>query len=167
VTDALLTETDREEALSRAYVAAIAAGAGYVMAEQNFDRDGVDVQIRAGGLMRPSLDIQLKATINLGELTDDNKFRYALKRRNYDLLREQTMVPRILVVLSLPIDRAAWLNVTADELILRRCAFWVSLATYPETQNKESVTISIQKHDQFDVDALKLLMERARTGSVA
>jgi hypothetical protein len=59
----LLASTDCEEALSRAYVAAVAGGAGFVTAVMDFDRDGVDVQIRSGGLMRPSLDIQLKATI--------------------------------------------------------------------------------------------------------
>lgn len=166
MSDALLSSTDREEALSRAYVAAVAAGAGYVTATQDFDRDGVDVQIRAGGSMRPSLDIQLKATIHLGEPTN-GEYRYALKRRNYDLLREQTTVPRILVVLSLPTKEAEWLSVTADQLIMRRCAFWASLANFPETQNKETVTISLHNNNRFDVDALKALMERARTGGIA
>ncbi|WP_028031274.1 DUF4365 domain-containing protein [Gemmobacter nectariphilus] len=165
MTDALLTATDREEALSRAYVAAVAAGAGYVTAEQDFDRDGVDVQIRAGGSMRPSLDIQLKATINLGQPTNE-EFRYALKRRNYDLLRGQTMVPRILVVLSLAEEEANWLTVTAEELIMRRCAFWTNLTGFPETQNSESVTISLNYNNRFDVDALKRLMERAKTGAI-
>lgn len=161
-----MTSNDREEALSRAYVVAIAAGAGYVAAEQDFDRDGVDIQIRAGGLMRPSLDIQLKATINLG-VTANDEYRYPLKRRNYDLLRGSTMVPRILVVLSLPTEEADWLSVTAEQLILRRCAFWASLAGFPETQNNESVTISIHKNNRLDVDALKTLMDKARIGSIA
>lgn len=165
MSDALLTATDREEALSRAYVAAVAAGAGYVTAEQDFDRDGVDLQIRAGGSMRPSLDIQLKATINLGKPTND-EFRYPLKRRNYDLLRGQTMVPRILVVLSLPEEKDNWLTVTAEELIMRRCAFWANLAGFPETKNRESVTISIDHGKRFDVDTLKWLMERAKTGAI-
>lgn len=165
MTDWLMTATDREEALSRAYVAAVAAGAGYVTAEQNFDRDGVDVQIRAGGSMRPSLDMQLKATINLGVATL-GEYRYALKRRNYDLLREQTMVPRILVVLSLPATEADWLNVAPEELILRRCAFWVSLLGFPETQNSESVTISIKEDNRLDIDSLKALMKKARGGAI-
>lgn len=165
MTDALLTATDREEALSRAYVAAVAAGAGYVTAEQDFDRDGVDVQIRSGGSMRPSLDIQLKATINLGQPTNE-EFRYPLKRRNYDLLRGQTMVPRILVVLSLAEEEANWLTVTAEKLIMRRCAFWTNLTGFPETQNSESVTISLNYNNLFDVDALKRLMERAKTGAI-
>ena len=79
--DTILAQTDREEALSRAYVAAVAAGAGYTLAVQDFDRDGIDVQVRAGGTMRPSLDIQLKATIRLDQGGDD-EFRYSLRRRN-------------------------------------------------------------------------------------
>lgn len=166
MTDGLMTSNDREEALSRAYVAAVAAGAGYVTAEQNFDRDGVDVQVRAGGDMRPSLDIQLKATINLGEALE-GAYRYTLKRRNYDQLRGQTMVPRILVVLALPAAESQWLSVTPEQLVMRRCAFWASLAGFPETRNNESVTISIQKDNRFDVESLRALMEQARGGAIA
>jgi hypothetical protein len=165
MTDALMTSNDREDALSRTYVAAVAAGAGYITAEQNFDRDGVDLQIRAGGSMRPSLDIQLKATINLGEATNE-QYRYPLKRRNYDLLRDQAMVPRILVLLSLPSVEAEWLSVSPDQLILRRCAYWVSLAGFPETTNTANVTISVHSNNRFDIDGLKALMERARSGAI-
>ena len=103
--DKILTSGDRKEALSRAYVAVVAASAGYTLAVQDFDRDGVDVQIRTGVAMRPSLDIQLKASAHLGEGREE-EFRYPLPCRNYDLLREQTLVPRILVVLDLPEDEA-------------------------------------------------------------
>lgn len=166
MSDTLMAMTDREEALSRAYISAVTAVAGYVTALQDFDRDGVDVQIRAGGDMRPSLDIQLKATINLG-VAADGVFRFPLKRRNYDLLRELTIIPRILVVLDLPKDEADWVSVGADQLIMRRCAYWASLAGLKETENTDSVTISIKSNNRFDVDALRALMERARSGAVA
>jgi hypothetical protein len=164
--DALMAVTDREEALSRAYVAAVAAGAGYVTAVMDFDRDGVDIQIRAGGTMRPSLDIQLKATVNLGE-PKGGAFRFPLKRRNYDLLLAETMIPRILVVLDLPRNRKEWLQVTPDHLVLRRCAYWASLGGLSETGNKESVTILIKSCNLFDVDSLKALMQQARKGVIA
>ncbi len=66
MTDSLLASTDIEEALSRVYVQAVAARAGYTTADYSQDRDGIDMLIRAGGKMRPAIDIQLKATINLG-----------------------------------------------------------------------------------------------------
>lgn len=166
MTDALLAPTDREEALSRVYVAAVSAGAGYVTALMDFDRDGVDVQIRAGGSMRPALDIQLKATVNLCARGAD-EFRFELKRRNYDLLRQVTIVPRILVVLDLPKDEADWLSVTTEHLMMKRCAYWTSLAGMRETENAQSVTITIKNDHRFDVEGLKTLMERARTGGLA
>jgi uncharacterized protein DUF4365 len=166
MTDGLLTGTDREEALSRAYIQAIAAGAGYVVATMDFDRDGVDVEIKAGGAMRPSIALQLKATINLGDAVD-GVFRFPLKRRNYDLLREQTQVPRLLVILDLPKEEKHWLSVTPEELVLRRCAFWASLAGLPDTDNRESVTVSIPSANLFDIVNLRILMEQSRTGAIA
>lgn len=165
IQDHLLTPTDREEALSRAYVQAVAAGAGYVVANLDFDRDGIDYVIKAGGQMRPSLGIQLKATINLGEV-QEGRYSYSLKRRNYDLLREPTQTPRVLVVLALPQDEAEWLTVTDEELVLRRCAYWVSLTNLPETDNRASVTVSLPARQRFDVAALRNLMEQSRRGTI-
>jgi hypothetical protein len=165
LSDQPLAGTDREEQLSLAYVHAVAAAACYVVAARNLDRDGIDIQIQAGGDMRPCLDIQIKATVNLGP-AQNGVFRYPLKKRNYDLLLLEVMVPRILVVLELPKNEREWVNVTSEQLILRRCAWWTSLVGQPETKNKESVTVSIQNDRRFDVDGLQTLMERARTGSV-
>jgi hypothetical protein len=165
VTDHLLTGADREDALSRAYVQAIAAGAGYVVATMDFDRDGVDVEIKAGGAMRPSIGLQLKATINLGA-AKDGVFRFPLKRRNYDLLRVPTQVPRLLVVLDLPRAPDQWLTVTPESLVLRRCAFWTSLADAPETDNDSSITIAIDAARRLDTTGLRALMEQSRTGTI-
>jgi hypothetical protein len=165
MSDGLLAAPDREEALSRAYVQAIAAGAGYVVATMDFDRDGVDVEIKAGGAMRPSIALQLKATVNLGEAVE-GAFRFPLGRRNYDLLREQTQVPRLLAVLSLPREEKDWLDITAEQLVLRRCMFWASLAGFPETANQESVTIPVPGANRLDVESLRTLMQRSRAGAI-
>lgn len=164
--DAVLTQPDREEALSRAYVAAVVAGAGYTLSAQDFDRDGVDVQVRAGGNMRPSIDIQLKATVQLDQ-NKENVVKYPLRRHNYDLLREETMVPRILVVLDLPREESQWVSISAEELVLRRCAYWADIKDFPETDNKSSVTITIDRNNRFDIPNLKDLMERARMGPLS
>ena len=138
MTTALLTREDREEALSRVYARAVEAGAGYVTAEGDFDRGGVDLQIRAGGAMRPAIDLQLKASVNLCD-SGDGHLRFALKRRNYDLLREETLTPRLLVVLELPTDEDRWITITADESILRRRAYWLNLKDLEETENRSTV----------------------------
>jgi hypothetical protein len=163
--DQLLSGNDREEALSRAYVQAVAAGAGYVVASLDFDRDGIDCEIKAGGAMRPSLGVQLKATINLGE-DSDGVYRYALKRRNYDKLRLPTQTPRVLVLLALPENEAEWLNISEEELVMRRCAYWVSLGGEPDSGNTTSVTISVPASNRFDVNGLIGLMDQSRTGNI-
>lgn len=163
--DRLFSNNDREEALSRAYVQAVAAGAGYVVATMDFDRDGIDCEIKAGGRMRPSLGIQLKATIGLGEVVNGS-YHYPLRRLNYDLLREPTQTPRLLVVLTLPGDEDEWLNISEAELVMRRCAYWVSLAEAPESDNKTSVTVHLPEHNRFDVEGLVALMDQSRTGGI-
>jgi hypothetical protein len=163
--DHLLSTQDREEALSRAYVQAVAAGAGYVTASMDFDRNGIDIEIKAGGAMRPSIGIQLKATINLPD-PGTGIFRYPLKRRNYDLLRIETQVPRILVVLRLPREEENWLSITVDALTLRHCAFWISLANAKQVDTEASVTVSIPSANQFTVESLQNLMEQSRRGEI-
>ena len=163
--DNLLTTPDRQEALSRAYAHAVAARAGYITAVYEVDRDGVDLRIQAGGSMRPALDLQLKATINLGA-SSNGYFRFPLKRRNYDLLRTETQTPRLLVVLDLPKDERLWMTITADKLILRYRAYWLNLKGAEETSNKTSVTVRIPERNLFAVDSLRALMEQSRQGSI-
>ena len=105
--DQLLTPSKQKEAFSEVYVQTIVAGAGYITASESKDLNGVDIQIRAGDPMRPSLDLQLKATSNL-TTAHDGLLRFRLK--NFDRLREPTQTPRILVVLDLPEDEKLWLR---------------------------------------------------------
>lgn len=117
------------------------------------------------GRWRPAVDLQLKATINLTEPTDGH-YRFVLKRRNYDLLCEETQTPRLLVVLDLPRDEGQWITITADELILRRRAYWLNLQGGEETDNQSSVTVRIPMKNVFDVDSLRSLMDQSRRGNI-
>ena len=115
--------------------------------------------------MRPAIDLQLKATADL-RVSADGYRRFALKLRNYDLLREETQSPRLLVVLDLPRDEEQWLTITADQLILRRSAYWPNLKGAKETDNRVSVTVAIPRNNVFDVDSLRSLMDQSRRGSI-
>ena len=115
--------------------------------------------------MRPAIDIQLKATINLGD-QQNGLHRFPLKLRNYDLLRDETQTPRLLVVLDLPREKSEWMSITENGLILRRRAFWVNLKGQPEATNRTSVTISIPGDNLFTVESLQNLMEQSRTGGI-
>ena len=165
MTDSLLAPTDIEEALSRVYVQAVAARAGYTTADYSQDRDGIDILIRAGGKMRPAIDIQLKATINLGN-PSNGFFHYPLRSENHNLLRGPSQTPRLLVVFGLPRDRTKWLTITAEELVLRRSAYWLNLRGHDETENKTSITVHIPEQNLFNVDNLRMLMEQSRKGNI-
>lgn len=165
MTDALMTTADREEALSHVYVQAVAAKAGYTTSSPSLDRDSLDLQIQAGGEMRPALNLQLKATVNV-ERVSDGYVHYPLKVRNYNLLRKKTQTPRLLVILDLPRDEDCWMTVTVNELVLRNRAYWLSLRGFGETANTTSVTVKIPEENLFNVESLKALMDQSRGGIV-
>ena len=163
--DALLSNNDREEALCRAYVHAVAGFAGYTVSEENFDRDGIDLRIHAGGELSPAIGLQLKATIRLGDVHSDGCYRYNdLPVRNYERLIRPSQVPRYLVLLALPSEDADWLTVDINKLIMRRCAYWVSLFGLGESRNRRSVTVRIPAQNRFDSEALQRLLEQSRRG---
>ena len=124
--DSLLSIPDIEEGLSLVYAEAVAIRAGYQTSQPNIDRDGIDLLISAGGSMRPIIQIQLKATVNLGP-AKEGYFHFPLKQRNYELLRVPTSYPRLLVVLDLPKNPDEWLTITTGALVMRRRAYWLSL----------------------------------------
>ena len=70
--DRLLGDAEEKEALSRAYVQTIAARAGFTTAVYDFDRDGVDMRVQAGGALRPAIELQLKATATLAARNKDS-----------------------------------------------------------------------------------------------
>lgn len=161
--DQLLTDNDKEAGLSLAYVHAVATHAGYHCHEPaGPDRDSVDAQISAGGAMRPKLDIQLKASVGL--VKEQDAFKFNLKIKNYNDLRETTQTPRLLVVLDLPKLKDEWLLISAGELVLRRAAYWVDLRGQPETANTSAIQIKIPTANVFDMKALTTLMKRSRDG---
>ena len=163
MTDALLTVPDQKEALSLVYAQAVAARAGYVTEVPNTDRDSVDLCIRAGGRMRPLLDLQLKATVNL-ERPRDGFLHFPLGIKNYNDLRIESQIIRLLVVLDLPQDEQQWMTITENELILRHRAYWLNLQGYEETANESSVTVRIPEGNLFNVESLRTLMEQSRKG---
>ena len=166
MTAKLLTGTDQKERLSLVYVNALAVRAGFATSVPEPDRDSVDVRVQAGGPYRPALDLQLKATAKLdGPHAGFVRFRLSIK--NYDDLRVVTQTPRLLVVFELPTNESRWMTVTAEELVLRRRAYWVSLQQgSSERARQKTVTVRIPEGNVLDVDALQNLMERSREGNI-
>ena len=162
--DALLYQADREEGLSKAYVYAVASFAGYTVSEENFDRSGIDLRIHAGGRGSVGIAMQLKATVNFRGPLDDGNYRYDVPVTNYRRLIRSSQTPTYLLVLALPQNEEEWLSSSVDELVLRRCAYWLSLEGMEERDNSSTVTVSIPPANRFDVAALRNLIEQSRQG---
>src|SRR5262245_60439797 len=129
-----------KEALCRAYVRAVAARAGVLYLDSLLDF-GIDVHLREveedGGHHRgtgPQIDLQLKSTTRAN--TREEGVRYDLDVPAYNLLRRRSPErARWLVVLVLPEEEEQWLRQSAEELALRRCAYWLSLEGEGPTPN--------------------------------
>jgi hypothetical protein len=163
----LLTKQHRQEALCRAYVRAIAAQAGLICSEPEEDY-GIDLCLRAIRSRGPrladvsgQLDLQLKST-TLAHVSD-SEVRFDLEKKTYDDLREKgDNVPRILVVLLMPVDESQWISQSPGELVLRRGAYWLSLEGYPSTKAAKTVRIKIPRSNLFSVQAVLGLMAGLR-----
>lgn len=147
--------------MSLAYVRACAASVGLIASKPDADVDSVDLTISTRNEpdfpIRPKLDIQVKSTAVIDEV--DEIIKYDLKVKNYDELRDETMVPRILVLVLLPSDTADWYTHSTDELIIRRCAFWLSLQGRPATSNSSAVRLEIPRGNVFGPSELRAILK--------
>lgn len=160
--------TAQKEQFSRAYVQAVAAVAGCSWSEPSVDDDSVDLTLSTSGAFStfrsPKLDVQLKCHADVQPTAD---FTFALKLKNYDDLRDDTvLVPRILVVVIVPDDVPDWLVHAEPEMIVRRCGYWMSLRGMPATTNTTSVTVTISRSQWFCPTELEAMMQRIGNGGL-
>ena len=83
---------------------------------------------------------------------------------NYTDLSQDAMIPRILIVVLMPQERAQWLSQTSKELCLRHCAYWLSLKGKPPLPNTTSATVHIPITNVFGSEQLAVLMEKVERG---
>jgi len=153
-----------------AYLQAVTSAAGFYfqIADRGFDKDGVDAMVlhrgRLGVRKSPRLDIQVKA--HQSAKLEADPFAEVLDIKTYDELRDTTyQVPRILVVVLVPVDVSDWLAHSEGELVIRRCGYWLSLQGAPPTSHETAITVKIPRLQVFDVAGLTRLM--AEIASVA
>jgi hypothetical protein len=161
----MLTRNLKESELSIAYAHALAVKGDFEFDLPRIDNDSVDVYISANGallasdsvLHSPKIDIQLKATTNW-KISPDGNIAYDLKIKNYNDLRRRTVVPKILVLVCLPQNVDDWITCSPDELIVRKCAYWVSLLNKPAVDNATSVRVFL--NELFSHNTLKELLTK-------
>lgn len=159
-----LTDKNIEAELSYAYLHAVVSKAGAACREANRveDGNGIDAILTAWGPFEGaryrsevSLNVQLKATTATPRDTGTHLSYYvAGESRVHDLRDEGVVVPRILVVLFLPSDASQWLEHKEEGLVLRRCAYWVSLRGSPLPTSGGS-PIYLPKGQMFSPESLR------------
>lgn len=145
----MLTRYQIESELSLAYLHAVAAKSGFSVDVPRIDNDSVDAVVSARGKLAvdsvkksPRIEIQLKASINaVSNLHGTIPFQISLK--NYDELRADTVLPRLLVLFSLPRDEMEWLVLHPDKLIMQKCAYFLNLKGMSEIADVDSPTVYI------------------------
>ncbi len=165
----LLSENNIKSELSYAYLHAVAARAGMScdVSGRHADGDGVDAVLRVrerladdSTLLNFAVDVQLKATSRSPPL-QEGRYSHALTVPHYDKLRiQEVSPPRLLFVLFLPADPEQWLTHSEDELVARRCAYWVSLWGAPASANDGKQTVYIPARNALSVASLRALMTR-------
>lgn len=158
--EAILTDNDRKAELSFAYVAALAAHAGYTCQRgPQPDVASVDATTRSGDASCTQFDVQLKATSAPNRGTGGLRFR--LSRKNYNDLVADRTTPLLLIVLELPAADADWLACTIEHLTMRRCGWWASLSGCAPTDG-ETTTIVVPEDQRIGASGMAPLMAVAR-----
>jgi hypothetical protein len=164
-----MTETDIMEEISKGYLEVIASRSGYFNA---FQRDyGTDLTIRKAKVCPTrkrylttgkAIDIQVKAVSEtyVAGYDDPSKtnFKFDLEVKNYNDLIDRAnekgaYIPLILAVFIIPADKSKWIELTTDELMVRKCAFWFQIPVgASHSTNKTTVRIEIPKANRIALD---------------
>ena len=159
-----LSENHQKEALSYAYLFALASECGYSCQRgPQPDADSIDATIRAKGEMRAQIDVQLKATAV--PVVRGGTLRYRLKRKNYNDLCTKRSTPLVLVVFELPEIRYNWVSWSQEELVLRRRAWWRVLEGATPIES-ETTTVALPDTQLLSPDELRGIMNRAARGEL-
>ena len=155
-----------EESLSISYVNAIVANSGQSFDVRNRDY-GVDGSvIRIQRIkdqyidMGPAFDCQLKATIDWSIDQESESINYDMKVEAYNRLirrNENSTLPCFLILYCLPKNRDEWVNLSEEELILKKCCYFYYL-NGAETDNTSQKRIKIPIKNIFNSDAVKQLI---------
>ena len=157
-----MTPNVRMEQISLAYVRIVAASAGFYVTRPELDYDSVDGLLMSDSGKRPQINFQAKATKR--DSVQSGNIHFPLSVKNYNDLRADTLMPRILIILLMPNEEAKWISQNNDELRVRHCAYWKSLEGMPGKPNTSSVTVQVPTTNIFSSEQLIDLMQRAEWG---
>jgi len=170
-----MTLTDKMEELSIGFMKIVANSTGYFnMTGRDY---GTDMHIRfARGRSTKSgcrfmtsgrgLDLQLKAVHKKYTKESENEVSYALEVKNYndlvDRANELGMInPLVLIVFIFPDDENEWINLQAENLVMKGCAYYYMIPQgAQESENSSNVTIKIPRTNIVDKNIFDRLFDQ-------
>jgi len=163
----MLTRNQIEAELSLAYVQAVAAMEAFAVDVPHVDSDSIDAVISGKGKIdssslrySPRIEVQLKASVN-AHPNGNGDIPFDLTLKNYDDLRADTLLPRLLILLVLPQEHTDWLIHQPDQLILQKCCYYLSLKGFPTSSNSGHQRVYIPTTNVLTPTELKTLMIKA------
>lgn len=156
-----------KERLSNAYASAVAARAGATFQPKHpeYGDDAFIQEVRRlpNGKYQATgwgFWCQLKATTT-SELKDDHVV-YDMEVEAYNkLARWRGAAPCILVLFRLPKNPDEWLTLDEEQLLLKRCCYWMHI-TGPPSTNEFSQRIRIPRTQMFTPEAVAELLEKVK-----
>jgi hypothetical protein len=114
-------------------------------------------------LNKPQIDIQAKC--QMSGMAASDPISYSLDLETYDALRDvKVCIPRILVLVLVPDDVQEWITQSEHTLMLRHCAYWVSLKAMQPSTNSATQTIHIPRKNLFGPQVLQTMMSKIADG---
>lgn len=162
-----MTDTDpyahishRQDDFSGAYIRAICAVTGCGIERISLDNDKVDYtlssRVRGKIKSKPKIDIQAKC--QRIEFSDE-PISYSLDIDTYNNLRDPLLTnPRILVLVRVPAEIDDWTIQSHGSLVLKHCAYWLSLRGEPDVPNQSAKTVYFPRENMFTPEALRAMM---------
>lgn len=170
-----ITQQHIQEDLSRSYVQAIAAKAGVTLSLQgrnhDYKVDGtfhqvscIDNKLVESGF---NLDFQLKATINA--IYDYTSIKYDLDAATYNAHVKRNnnanAASIVLIILALPKDSDTWLSLSEEELVLKKCCYWIFLKGL-KASNLIRKRIKIPRCNQLTPRQVTQFLDKLTAGEV-
>jgi hypothetical protein len=156
-----------QENLSFSYLHAITSKAGGICTAtaRGEDNRGLDARLifTANGIYRQvEIGVQLKSTRTCLTIVD-SKISYAIHADQYKKYTQKSTTQLLFVLFCLPENPNEWLNLTENELILKKCAYWTGLKNAPSCTG-DSITIHIPQRNLLSAEQLQSIVNRISNG---
>lgn len=167
----MMTEENIKEAISIRFIEAVVNYKGYktvsVHPDHGTDVSIVEVDYRIEDEQKRYFDtgreikVQLKSTTVSSIIWEDTQLKYDLESKTYNdlITRKNNYRPLLLILFVLPENIDNWILLTAEELAIRKQAYWYFPEATTFTENVRTIRITIPKTNLFAANTIDNLFE--------